>query len=1259
MLKQLLAFFAIVLSLYTQAQAPNANFTVSSTTVCVGVPITFTNTSTTNGGSAIALYSWDFGDGVPLQTQNATHTYATEGIKTVTLVVTNATGQADFEVKTITVLPSPTASFSVLGASCTIPLSLTFNNSSSSGAGYSYNWTFGNGSPAFNGANPPSQTYNSAGNYQVILTVTNTSNGCIAKDTQNVVVSNYQAGIIVPTSACVGQPVQFQDNSTAGANNWSWNFGGLGTSSDQNPTFSFSAAGTYTIQLASQNTVSGCSGSASQQITVQPTPTPSFAANQTTNCAPANIQFTNNSVGGVSYTWNFGNGVTYTGANPPSQSYLLDTSYTVSLTMTTASGCTGTTILNNYITLTGLDPTFTASVTGGCDPLTVHFTNTTVAPNPSNPIVSYAWNFGNGQTFNGPNPPNQIYQIGIYDVTLTVTAQSGCSGSVVMDDYITVGHINSINFSVDTLVNCIKNDFHFTSNVVTNPVVTDSTEISYNWDFTEGNSTDPNPTYQFTSDTGYFDVTLTVNFRGCEDSLRLDSLIYINAPISKFTPATTLFCNPSGLPVTLNVTDEATHGVLSDDVYMIWQWGDGTPNTVLDDPDLDDADLGSTTHNFANYGSYTIKQVIYNYTTGCSDSTTNVIDVSTVTAAFTMANDSICQGDSLLLFDNSSTWLTPPTPHPLDTWEYAMGNGQTVSGDANGDAAYVYPQAGSYTITLTATNSVGCSATTTMPITVLALPFSVIAADASTGCSPFLVNFTNSSISLNGLGLASFDYSFTDDSTNITTTNINTPVSHTFHGDGIFYANLTATDVFGCQSLPATVPITITKPGAFFSIDNIICNGDSLFATNSSTGIAPLSYAWFVDGNPLSTNLNAAALIQETSISQNQTSATHVISLVVTDANGCKDTVGNLVTVSLPRAFPLDSLSGASVNQFGQYTCPPVFAFLKDSSFSFGAITNWSWSFGNGNTSPNQNPSATYVFAGTYDLKLEVTDEYGCKGDTTIVDFVTIGGPEATASVTQNAGICAQGAYFQLLDTSNISSITWNMGDQNTVLDTVAFLYNYTNPGTYTASVTIADDLGCVVVYPLNPVTVVDDNLTADFNINPNPAKQDANVLFSDQSVSPGSPVVYWQWDFGNGQAASSSTTGNQTISYPTSGYYNVTLTVTSSIGCTDTHTEQIFIQDPDTWVPNVFTPNGDGANDLFTLYHDWFSDYHIVILNRWGSVVWEKDKDPANPILLWDGTNNGGAMCTDGVYFYHLTGKMYGGTDVDKEGFVTLRESH
>ena len=66
--------------------------------------------------------------------------------------------------------------------------------------------------------------------------------------------------------------------------------------------------------------------------------------------------------------------------------------------------------------------------------------------------------------------------------------------------------------------------------------------------------------------------------------------------------------------------------------------------------------------------------------------------------------------------------------------------------------------------------------------------------------------------------------------------------------------------------------------------------------------------------------------------------------------------------------------------------------------------------------------------------------------------------------------------------------------------------------------------------------------------------------------------------------------------------------------------------------VPNVFPPNGDGVNDEFNLPFDGFKSYNIVIINRWGNVMW--DKTDQTGILLWDRTDNGGEKCTDGVYF-------------------------
>lgn len=1254
-----LFFLTIFLSVFSVfGQTPIANFTATPLSVCAGTPVTFTNTSTANGTSPIVFNAWYFGDGDSLVGVNATHVYQTPGTYPVTLVVTNANGTADAEVKPgyITVKPSPTASFSILGQGCTVPLTLTFNNTSSTG-GFTYSWNFGN-TQTSTVQNPPSQTYGSVGTYPITLTVTNATTGCSSTVVQQIEVSNYQAGITLPPVVCIGQSVSFTDNSTAGANTWNWNFGGQGSSTEQNPTFTFNTAGTFNIQLASQNTVSGCTGSTSQTITVQPTPTPSFTATPLTNCAPSVVNFVNTSSGGVSYSWDFGNGQTSSLQNPPSQTYPINGSFPVSLTMTTSQGCVGTTTVPGYINVTDVEVDFSADVTGGCTPLSVNFTNNSSSPNPTgNPIVSWNWNFGNGQTSNLQTPPAQTFPIGVYDVTLTVTTQSGCTGTLTLDDYIKVGQINSVNFTVDTTINCIKKDFEFTSSFTTTPANPDSTEITYYWEFGEdgsdGTSTDQNPTYQFTSDTGYFSVMFVVDYRGCKDTMLIDSLIYINAPISKFTPAETLFCNPSSLPVTLNITDDATHGVTDDDVQMIWKWDDGTPNTVLDDPQLDDADLGSVTHNFSNYGSYTVEQVIHNYTTGCSDSTTRTIDVSMVIPGFTLSNDSICQGDSLFMYDASSTWMTPPNPHPLESWEFDMGNNTTPIN--MGDTAnYVYTTAGSYFIEMTATNSVGCLDSTTLQVTVLAPPFAVLSSDPVIGCSPLLVNFTNSSISLNGLALASFEYTFTDDSTTVTTNSVNTPVSHIFNGTGTFYAELTATDVFGCTSAPASNPITITKPSSFFSVDNIICNGQTINTTNTTTGVAPLTYEWFVDGTPLSTDENTSTIFNESNVTFGVTSATHTLSLIATDANGCKDTIGNLITVSIPFAIPTYTFSGAQPDSSGNFTCPPLFVSLVDSSISYGSIDSTYWDFSPSGVSIDSTASAVYAFSGYYDLILTIVDQYGCTADTTIDDYVIIGGPSGEPDWTQGAGVCSQGASFTVANPQNVFSSIWEMGDGNTVTNDLDFNYNYASQGSFTPGVTLYDSLGCDVFYPLPPLQVFDDGLTANFTVSPNPVEQGALAVVTDQSVSTGAPIATWAWDFGNNQSTIALNNSNQSTSYALGGYYDITLIVTDAIGCVDSITQSIFVKDPEIYVPNVFTPNGDGANDIFNLPFDGFKTFHITITNRWGNVVWDRDRDDTKPLLLWDGTDNGGSDCTDGVYFYLLNGEMKGGTMVSKNGFVT-----
>jgi len=1236
-MRQLLLALLLTPMCYAQTP-PTAQFTGAPTAVCIGSAVNFVNQST-NGTAPITGWSWDFGDGNSSTQTNPAHTYGAAGTYTVTLVVTASNGQADPEVKVnyITVNPTPTASFTTSTNGCVLPVAVTFNNTSSGGT--SYAWNFGN-TQTSTLQSPPAVNYTTAGTYNVSLIVTN-SFGCKDTVTQALVVSNFQAGITAPATACIGTPVSIDDNSTVGSNAWTWTLtgGSPASSTSQNNTVTYNTAGTYTIALTSQNTGSGCTGNTSQQITILPLPVPSFTAVPTSGCAPQTVTFSNNSPAGSNFVWTFGDGGTFTGQNPPAHTYNNNGTYSVTLTMTGANGCQGSLTQNSLITLTAPTASFTADVTNGCDPLDVQFTSTSTS---SNPIISWSWNFGDGTTFNGQNPPVHTYLVGVYDVSLTITTQSGCIGTDTLAQFIQVGHIDAVNFSIDQSPECAKTSIDFTNlSVILAPH--NPSDVTYSWDFGDGGTSSvENPSYSYPNDTGNFDVQLIVNFRGCIDTLIQTDAVYIKAPISRFQPAQTLYCNPASFPVNVIVNDQSIIGALPDDADMIWRWGDGT-QTNFDDIDFDDADLGTTSHNYSAYGSYTITQVIHNYTTGCEDSTTALIHISQTVASFTISNDSVCENSAMTLLSTSTS------THPFGTYSWDMGNTQTTSGI---NPSYSYPNSGTFTITLTATNNVGCSDDQTFtPMTALETPVAQITASDNAGCAPFLVTFTNSSsVQGNGVPLESFTFGFPDDLTTQTTNNVATTVNHIFNSEGLFPVTLVATDQFGCISAPASVNITITKPVANFTVDAVVCDEENFTATNTASGSNPLSYQWFVDGTQEATTTNYSTFFNEPSNSASSSTA-HIISMIVTDINGCKDTIASTVTVSTPVADINFVLDGAATNANGDYTCPPVFADFTDLSLTFGAITNWNWNFGDGKQSTLENPSNTYVFPGTYSASLTITDEYGCISDTILVDFLTIFGPTATPNWTQDLTQCGQNVTFDIGTTNNVTAIIWNLDDGTIVNDSTLFLHTYQNVTTYSPSVSVYDSNNCQVIYLLNPIIIPDNGLDAFFTASSTEVNLGTQVTFDDQSTSQ-APIVSWEWDLNNTAPFTNNNGSNVSSIYVIPGDQVITLTIQDALGCFDQY-QLIIHVDGNFDMPNVITSNGDGLNDLFSFEYDIFESFDIIILNRWGNIVQQKTNQTGT--TFWDGTNLGGEKCTDGVYFYKLSAILKDGTSLAKDGFLQL----
>ena len=1245
-MKNILLLIFLTFTFRSISQGPTAQFTASPLVACVGETITFTNSST-QGSAPINQWAWDFGDGNSATNQNSTHSYATAGTYTVILVVTDQNLVADPEVKInyITINPLPLTLFSFVTNGCTLPTTVNLINSSTSGMTYA--WDFDNGQTSTL-QNPASISYSIANTYDISLIVTNPITGC--KDTiiHPTIISDFQAAFSIADSICVGSNILMQNTSSSNSNHWSWNSGNGQNSTLQNPNFTYNTPGTFTISLTSSDTISGCNASITHQIVVVPLPTPTFTATPTTGCIPLNVTFTNTTVNGANFIWNFGDGTTnYNGQTPPIHTYITNGSFTVNLTSTGILGCIGSITLTNLIQTSPPIADFFASPFNGCTPLNVHFNNISTSSSPiTDPIVSWLWTFGNGTTSNLQNPPNQIYTTGLYTVTLTVTTQNGCTDTETKTNYIQVGDITSVSFTNTPLIQCAKSSVDFTNlSVISVPF--NPGEIIYNWDFGDsGSSTDSNATWSYPIDTGYFDVTLMVTFRGCVKSYTIDSAVFIKAPISLFDPAQLLYCNPSSFPVNVTVADNAIIGKATDDVKMIWKWGDPLSSTTFfEDPDLDPDDDGASSFNYNSYGTYTIEQVVYNYTTGCSDSTTKTIIISQTDASFSLSNDSICKNGSVTLTSTSTSI------DGMGSYIYNLGNGLNL---LTNPATYTYLTSGSYNIALTATNNVGCSDTYTfLGMDVLELPIASITPGSLTGCAPVnIVNTNTSTPQGNGYSgtptFSNFLWTFPNGTTQITN-NINAVTNYTFTTQGNFTTTLQATDGFGCVSSTSSIITSITIPTPIFTVDPVVCDLEIFNTINGSTGIAqPITYQWNIDNVANSDSTILTHSFDEIN-NTNTTNVSHTITLIATDANGCIDSLSRIITVSLP--FANLDYTATSANQSNNNTasCPPVFETFDNQSTSFGTF-NSSWVFGDGKISSLPVPSNTYVFAGTYSLNLTITDQYGCTDDTLLVDYLSIGGPITEFLITPTPEFCDQVYSFDTLNTIGVDHFVWDFGD-GTTAENVTPDHSYPNQGVYYPTLTIYDNLDCAITYKVDTI-FLNNQLNAFFVPSSTLAEMGDIITFDDQSVLNAAGVS-WFWEYGdfNNSSTANNTDASTSFSYDLPYLYPVTLTVTDANGCHDSYQVIIHITGK-VEAPNVFTPNGDGKNDIFKFPHDIFKTYDVVILNRWGQVVYEKSN--ITETYIWNGTKMNIEECSEGVYFYKINGFLLDESAFEVTGFVT-----
>ncbi len=360
--------------------------------------VSFTDLSTGEPTS----WSWNFGDGGTSTLENPNHTYLLNGVYNVCLTATSPLGSnTSCQNVTIDSYVAPVASFSYTGDPIVAFVDLSANSPTS------WNWSFGDGGTST--LENPTHNYLTNGSFYVCLTATN----AVGSNTycEFVTISDNPIAPIADFTFTGDPTVSFTDLSLNEPTSWSWNFGDGGSSTLENPTYTYAANGTYDVCLTVTNIMG--SSSSCQAVTIATYPVTPVAA--FSDAGGPTVVFTDLSTNvPTSWSWDFGDGGTSTLQNPV-HLYATNGTYTVCLTAANVAGSDSE--CANIVVDDYAPPAADFSFAG--DPLVI-FTDLS-----TNDPATWLWNFDDGGVSTDQNPTHTYTVNGVYNVCLSVTGPGG------------------------------------------------------------------------------------------------------------------------------------------------------------------------------------------------------------------------------------------------------------------------------------------------------------------------------------------------------------------------------------------------------------------------------------------------------------------------------------------------------------------------------------------------------------------------------------------------------------------------------------------------------------------------------------------------------------------------------------------------------------------------------------------------------------------------------------------------------------------
>jgi len=1138
--------------------APAADFEIMPLTpVCAGQAVQFHDISQTNGVN-IASWNWDFGDPASgasnvSTAQNPTHTYNFgAGPYQVTLIVKNANNCSNTVIKTITINTPPTANFTATEACQGTNTAFTDISITPPGTTItSYTWDFGDG---FGGIGPnPMHSYGNYGSYNVRLTIVNTDL-CVNEVLKQVRVHpNPIADFIFSPSTCIGNPVSFTSQATMPPANgfsdrldiWVWDFGDgsppvtITWPANPNIIHTFLGPASSHIVTLTVTTNTGCTQSVQKTVNSVPSPTASFAYSGNL-CEKQTVQFTDltlaNGGGSIqSWSWNFGDplsgGSNTSNLQNPIHSFQGGAgTYTVTLVVTNTNSCTSTFIDNAVVINRKPLADFTA--TSPCENSPTVFTNNSVPYAPA--IVASFWEFGDGFTSNQPSPSHTFLTYGIFNVKLTVTNSNGCVHDTTKQVSVYPKPAASFTFSSNA---CVGNAVNYVDHS-TVPGTLSSYITTWTWDFGDGSPVqtinypgNPNISYTFIGVGTVHTVRLTVTTTaGCTNFI--DQVVTsIPAPIANFYYSTT---NCLYQPV--QFTDQTQTGGGGN--IQFWNWNFGDPTSGANNFST----LKNPTHVFLTTGSKTVTLTVTSMN-GCTNTTSQTITINSLPVSKFTATTACLS--SVTTFTDQST---PPAGATIvgHFWEFGDGGTSTIA-----NPVYTYLTSGNFLVKLTVTTDQGCVKDTTIQVSVYGKPTATFSFNSPT-CSTDSVYFTDHSATPHG-SINKWDWDFGDGSPVVTRTYPQSPnVAHKYANGGPYNVKLTITTSDNCIA-EKTLPVQVEfAPLANFDFAANACAQVLVLFHDISqvnSGAPIIGWNWNF-GDPGSGTNNTSGVQNPTHAFT--TGGSFDVTLIVNNANGCKDTIQKPITVNnAPVAmFIADTACVLSSTQF-----------TDQSTTNPGTIIAWLWSFGDPPSGPNnistlQNPTHNYNAPGTYTVRLTVTNSATCTKDTTMQISVN---PKPIALFQYGASCVSDSTQFTDLSIAPGSSVTswlWDFGDASPTATQQNPKHAFATSGTFQVKLVVTNLSNCrdSVIIPV----VVRPKPTAAYSY-VNFFCPAGQVNFQDQSTGAGAAITEHLWIFEPGYT---STLVNPVHVFPvTNVKYWVQLIVTDNYGCKDTIGDSVFVK--------------------------------------------------------------------------------------------------